>query len=236
MRVAIGFGAANEDWDRPSAFVQEAEHLGVDFAWSAETWGHDAATPIGYIAAKTTRIRLGTGIMQVAARTPANIAMLSMSLASMSKDRFVLGLGASGPQVVEGWHGVPFKGTQQRLRETVDIVRIITRGERLVYNGKYFTLPLPGARKALKSGGSPEHPHLSGDAEPEGVPDDGEIADGWLERRSSRSTRRVLRAHQAGAERRRRLTDTRTRRWRPARRFRRREAIRADRGWRSPGR
>jgi F420-dependent oxidoreductase-like protein len=182
VKVAVGFGAINEDWERPAEFVQEAERLGVDFAWSAETWGHDAATPIGFIAAKTSRIKLGTGIMQVAARTPANIAMISMSLASMSKDRFVLGLGASGPQVVEGWHGVPFKGTQQRLRETVDIVRIISRGERLAYNGKYFTLPLPGGEgKALKSGAQPrEIPIYLATLSPRGLRMTGEIADGWL--------------------------------------------------------
>src|SRR5690349_16567684 len=119
MKVAVGIGAINEDWEDAAKFVQAAESLGVDYAWSAETWGHDAATPIGYMAAKTSRIKLGTGIIQVAARTPANIAMLSLALASMSNDRFILGLGASGPQVVEGWHGVPFKGTQQRLRETM---------------------------------------------------------------------------------------------------------------------
>ena len=182
MKVAIGFGPTNEDWDRPAAFVQEAERLGVDFAWSAETWGHDAATPIGFVAGKTSKITLGTGIMQVASRTPANIAMISMALASMSKDRFVLGLGASGPQVVEGWHGVPFKGTQQRIRETVDIVRIVTRGERLVYDGKYFKLPLPGGEgKALKSGAQPRQiPIYLATLSPKGLGMTGEIADGWL--------------------------------------------------------
>ena len=182
MKVAIGFGPTNEDWDKPAAFVQEAERLGVDFAWTAETWGHDAATPVAFVAAKTSRITLGTGILQVAARSPANIAMLSMALASMSKDRLVLGLGASGPQVVEGWHGVPFKGTQQRIRETVDIVRIITRGERLVYDGKYFKLPLPGGEgKALKSAAQPRQiPIYLATLSPRGLGMTGEIADGWL--------------------------------------------------------
>ena len=182
MKVAVGFGPINEEWDAPAAFIQEAERLGVDFAWSAETWGHDAATPLGFIAGKTNRIKLGTGIMQVAGRTPANIAMISMSLASLSKDRFVLGLGASGPQVVEGWHGVAFKGTQQRLRETVEIVRIISRGERLAYQGKYFTLPLPGGEgKALRSGAQPrQFPIYLATLSPKGLAMTGEIADGWL--------------------------------------------------------
>lgn len=182
MRIAIGIGTGTEDWAGAAAFVQEAERLGVDIAWSAETWGHDAATPIGFMAAKTSRMRLGTGIIQTAARSPANIAMIGMTLASMSGDRFTLGLGASGPQVVEGWHGVPFKGALQRLRETVDIVRIISRGERLVYNGEYFTLPLPGGEgKALKTGAQPrEFPIYLATLSPKSLRVTGEIADGWI--------------------------------------------------------
>jgi F420-dependent oxidoreductase-like protein len=182
MKVAVGIGVANEDWEGAAAFVQEAERLGVDYAWSAETWGHDAATPIGYMAAKTSRIRLGTGIIQAAARTPANIAMISLALASMSHDRFILGLGASGPQVVEGWHGVPFKRSQQRLRETIEIVRMMTRGERAAYAGKYFTLPLPGGEgKALRSSAKPRDvPIYLATLSPKALEMTGELADGWL--------------------------------------------------------
>jgi len=182
MKVAVGIGAINEDWEDAAKFVQAAESLGVDYAWSAETWGHDAATPIGYMAAKTSRIKLGTGIIQVAARTPANIAMLSLALASMSNDRFILGLGASGPQVVEGWHGVPFKGTQQRLRETVQIVGMMTRGERAAFEGKYFTLPLPGGEgKALRSSARPRNvPIYLATLSPKALEMTGELADGWL--------------------------------------------------------
>ncbi len=182
MKVAVGLGAVNENWEEAASFVQEAENLGADIAWSAETWGHDAATPIGYMAAKTSRIRLGTGIIQAAARTPANIAMISMALASMSHDRFTLGLGASGPQVVEGWHGVPFKGSQQRLRETVDIVRIITRGERLLYDGKIYKLPREGGEgKALKTAARPRQiPIYLATLSPSSLRMTGEIADGWL--------------------------------------------------------
>lgn len=182
MKVAVGLGAVNEDWEEAASFIQEAENLGVDMAWSAETWGHDAATPVGYMAAKTSRIRLGTGIIQAAARTPANIAMISLALASMSHDRFTLGLGASGPQVVEGWHGVPFKGSQQRLRETVDIVRIITRGERLLYDGKVYKLPRDGGEgKALKSSARPHQiPIYLATLSPSSLRMTGEIADGWV--------------------------------------------------------
>ena len=182
MKVAVGLGAVNVNWEEAASFVQEAERLGVDIAWSAETWGHDAATPIGYMAAKTSRIRLGTGIIQAAARTPANIAMISMALASMSNDRFTLGLGASGPQVVEGWHGLPFKGSQQRLRETVDIVRIITRGERLLYDGKIYKLPREGGEgKALKTAARPRQiPIYLATLSPSSLRMTGEIADGWV--------------------------------------------------------
>jgi len=182
MKVAVGIGAANEDYESAAAFVQEAEGLGVDFAWSAETWGHDAATPVAFVAARTSRIRLGTGIMQAAARTPANIAMTAMSLAAMSHDRFILGLGASGPQVVEGWHGQPFKGALQRVRETVDIVRIISRGERLAYDGKIYQLPRPGGEgKALRTGAKPRNiPIYLATLSPKSLEMTGEIADGWL--------------------------------------------------------
>lgn len=182
MKVAVGIAPANEDWEAAAAFIQQAERLGVDYAWSAETWGHDAATPIGYMAAKTSRIKLGTGIIQAASRTPANIAMISLALASMSNDRFILGLGASGPQVVEGWHGVPFRGSQQRLRETVEIVRMITRGERAAYDGKYFQLPRPGGEgKALKTSARPrEVPIYLATLSPKALEMTGEVADGWL--------------------------------------------------------
>lgn len=182
MKVAISIGMGMEDWEGAAAWVQEAEQLGVDVAWSAETWGHDAATPVAYMAAKTSRIKLGTGIIQVAARTPANIAMISMTLASMSNDRFILGLGASGPQVVEGWHGVPFKGALQRVRETAEIVRIITRGERLTYEGKVFHLPLPGGEgKALRTSAKPRDiPIYLATLSPRSLEMTGEIADGWI--------------------------------------------------------
>jgi F420-dependent oxidoreductase-like protein len=184
MKTAIGFGmTGNEDWDELSAFAVEAERLGVEFAWSAESWGHDAATPLAYLAAKTSRIKLGAGIMQAVARTPANLAMTAMTLASMSHGRFVLGLGASGPQVVEGWHGVPFRKPIQRIRELIEIVGIVSSGERLVYEGEIYHLPLPGGEgKALKSGAQPQRniPVYLATLSPKSLELTGELANGWL--------------------------------------------------------
>jgi alkanesulfonate monooxygenase SsuD/methylene tetrahydromethanopterin reductase-like flavin-dependent oxidoreductase (luciferase family) len=143
MKVAIGGGLdTNENWDELTTFVQEAERLGVDSVWSAEAWGLDGATILAFLAAKTSRIKLGSGILQTVGRTPANLAMTAMSLASMSDGRFMLGLGASGPQVVEGWHGVPFKKPIRRIRETIEIVRLVSSGEKLAYEGEIFQLPL----------------------------------------------------------------------------------------------
>ena len=129
MKVAISsdpFGI--ENWQAFADYVVEAERLGVDSLWAAETWAYDAATPLAYLAARTTRIRLGTGVMQLGARSPAMIAMTATALAAMSGGRFLLGLGVSGPQVVEGWHGVPFARPLQRMRETVAIVRQASAG------------------------------------------------------------------------------------------------------------
>jgi F420-dependent oxidoreductase-like protein len=183
MKLAINFGASNEDWEAATTFAVEAERLGVDMAWTAETWGYDAATPLAYLAAKTTRLRFGAGVLQIGVRTPAMTAMTAMTLASLSKDRFALGLGVSGPQVIEGWHGVRFAQPLQRMRETVDIVRMVTRGERLIYHGKIYDLPLPGGEgKALVSNAQPRPnlPIYLATLGPKSLELTGEIADGWL--------------------------------------------------------
>src|SRR5437870_2216421 len=162
MKLAIQFGvstytSSNEDWASALTYAIEAERLGVDSAWTAETWGYDGATPLAYLAAKTTRLRLGAGILQVGTRTPALTAMTAMALASLSGGRFLLGLGVSGPQVIEGWHGIRFAKPVQRMRETVEIVRRAVRGERLAYKGQVYELPLPGGEgKALRSAARPQ--------------------------------------------------------------------------------
>jgi F420-dependent oxidoreductase-like protein len=183
MRVAISLRLANDDWARASAWVTEAERLGVDCVWSAEAWGHDALTPLAFLAARTSRIKLGSGIAQAGTRTPALIAMTAMSLASMSDGRFRLGLGVSGPQVIEGWHGIRFERPVQRLRETVEIVRRAVRGERLEYKGAVYTLPLAGGEgKALRSAAKPQPdiPVYLATLSPRSLEMTGEIADGWL--------------------------------------------------------
>src|SRR5579864_7122436 len=183
MKLAINFSPSNEDWEVAVTYAVEAERLGVDVAWSPEFWGYDAATPLAYLAAKTSRIRLGTGIMQIGARTPAMTAMKAMTLASLSGDRFVLGLGVSGPQVIEGWHGVRFDRPLQRMREVVEIIRMVTRGERLVYHGELYDLPLPGGEgKALVPGARPRPnlPIYLATLGPKSLELTGELADGWL--------------------------------------------------------
>jgi F420-dependent oxidoreductase-like protein len=183
MRVSISLRLVNEDWAAASAYVVEAERLGVDCVWSAEAWGHDAVTPLAFMAARTSRIRLGTGIMQAGTRTPALVAMTAMSLAAMSGNRFVLGLGVSGPQVIEGWHGLRFERPVLRMRETVDIVRRAIRGERLEYHGAVYDLPLPGGEgRALRSAARPrpDIPVYLATLSPKSLELTGEIADGWL--------------------------------------------------------
>jgi len=188
MKLAIHFGvstytSSNEDWASAVAYAIEAERLGVDSAWTAETWGYDGATPLAYLAAKTSKIRLGTGILQVGTRTPALTAMTALTLASLSGDRFRLGLGVSGPQVIEGWHGIRFAQPLQRLRETVEIVQKVTRGERLIYEGKVYQVPLPGGEgKALVSNvpARPNLPIYLATLGPKSLELTGELADGWL--------------------------------------------------------
>lgn len=132
MKASIGFGAPYEGraaWLETVDFVVEAERLGVDSAWSAEAWGSDAVSPLGYLAARTERIKLGTGIIQTGTRTPALVGMTAATLQHLTGGRFLLGLGTSGPQVIEGWHGVPFEKPLARLKEIVDVVRLVLSGE-----------------------------------------------------------------------------------------------------------
>jgi len=205
MRVAIGLRLeSNENWEQAATYVTEAERLGVDFVWSHESWGLDAATPLAFMAARTSRIRLGSGIMQAGTRTPALLAMTALSLASMSDNRFVMGLGVSGPQVIEGWHGLRFDRPLTRMRETAEIVRRALRGERVAYKGQVYELPLPGGEgKALRSSASPrEVPIYLATLSPRGLEMTGEIADGWLGTSFMPEHARVFFDHiEAGAKR-----------------------------------
>ena len=125
MRLGINIGYSAGQIELPIKLIQEADRLGVYAVWTAEAYGSDAVTPLAWLGALTTQIRLGTAIMQMPARTPANTAMTAMTLNQLSGGRFLLGLGLSGPQVVEGWHGVGYRRPLARTREYVEIVRTI---------------------------------------------------------------------------------------------------------------
>jgi F420-dependent oxidoreductase-like protein len=163
-------------------FAQEAEKLGVDQAWSAEAWGMDAISPLAFLAARTERMQLGTGIMQVCARTAANTAMTALSMQTVTGGRFVLGLGNSGPQVVEGLHGEPFDRPLIRMRETIEIIRKASRGEKLVLAGERVVLPRPGGQgKALRlAHEATEVPVFLATLAPRALEMTGALADGWL--------------------------------------------------------
>ena len=163
-------------------FVIECERLGVDTVWVPEVWGYDAMTPLGLLAGKTSSIRLATGIVQLGARTPAMLAMQSMSLQMMSGGRFVLDVGSSGPRIMEGWHGVPFSKPVQLTRETIDIVRMIARGDRLEYEGEFFQFPPDGFGRSIRSlaPACEPIPMYVASLGPRNLELTGEIADGWL--------------------------------------------------------
>src|SRR2546428_8892047 len=129
------------------AMAHEAERLGFDSAWAAEAWGTDAVTVLAWVAATTEKLRIGSAIMQIPGRTPANTAMTALTLDLMSGGRFVLGLGTSGPQVVEGWHGEPWGKPLGKTREYVEIVRAALRREPLSHHREHYRLPSrrPGA-------------------------------------------------------------------------------------------
>ncbi|ETX08955.1 LLM class flavin-dependent oxidoreductase [Candidatus Entotheonella palauensis] len=182
MKIGAGLrGNTPDDWESMSTFAAEAERLGVDSIWSSETWGFDGATPLAYIAARTSRVRLGTSILQIDARTPALTAMTAMALASMTQDRFILGLGISTPQIMEGWHGVAFDRPLQRTRELLEIIRLIEARERVTYDGGIYRIPLPGAMRAMRSSASPRRvPIYLASVGPQNLRLTGEVADGWI--------------------------------------------------------
>ena len=145
MKTSLGLSAYGRTGIKElTECVKAAEKLGVDAVWSAEAWGTDAVTSLAYLAGQTEKIRLGTGIMQISARAPSMTAMTALSLNEMSGGRFMLGLGVSGPQVVEGLHGVAYQAPLTRLRETVEILRMAFRGEKIAFKGQYHELPRPG--------------------------------------------------------------------------------------------
>jgi F420-dependent oxidoreductase-like protein len=187
MKLGLMLGYWMPDPFNPIALAREAEEIGYDSVWSAEAYGSDVVTPLAYVAAHTSRIRLGTGIMQISARTPACTAMTAMTLDHLSGGRLLLGLGVSGPQVVEGWYGVPFPKPMGRTREYIGLLRQMLRREGPVSNpGPHYPLPFPGGAglgKPLKLITPPLRAHIPiflGAEGPKNVQMATEIADGWL--------------------------------------------------------
>jgi F420-dependent oxidoreductase-like protein len=190
MKLGLSLGYAPPGTNPADLFplVQEAERLGFDSVWVAEAWGTDAVSVLGWLAARTETIKLGSAIMQIPGRTPANTAMTAATLDLLSGGRFLLGLGTSGPQVVEGWHGQPWGKPLGKTREYVEIVRAALARERIEHEGEHYRIPWdgPGATglgKPLKLMLRPlrsEIPIYLAALGPKNVALAAEIADGWL--------------------------------------------------------
>ena len=179
MQVGVSTGVASAD---DVEFVVGAERIGATTVWVPEAWGYDALTPLAHLAAHTSTIRLCTGIVQVGARSPAMLAMQAMSVQQLSGGRLVLGLGSSGPRIMEAWHGVPFHKPLAAMRDTIEIVRQIARGDRLEHDGVVYQLPLPGSGRGIRSMAPPVDPIpiVIAALGPKSLELTGEIADGWL--------------------------------------------------------
>jgi F420-dependent oxidoreductase-like protein len=186
MRLGLSLGYQTP-WSTPAdhlAMAREADRLGYSVVWVAEAYGSDAVTMLSWIAAQTERIDVGSAVMQIPARTPAMTAMTAASLDALSGGRFRLGLGVSGPQVSEGWHGVRFGRPLRRTREYLDIVRLAVSRSEVIYDGEFYQLPLPdGPGKALRLNFHPPReriPTYLAAVGPKNLELAGELADGWL--------------------------------------------------------
>ncbi|KWV33004.1 LLM class F420-dependent oxidoreductase [Micromonospora rifamycinica] len=186
MRLGLNLGYQTA-WSTPAGYLalaQEADRLGYSVVWAAEAYGSDAPSMLAWMAGQTERIDLGSAVMQIPARTPAMTAMTAATIDALSGGRFRLGLGVSGPQVSEGWHGVRFAKPLARTREYVDIVKLAVARKEVAYDGAHYTLPLPdGPGKALRLGFHPPRPHIPvylAAVGPKNLELAGEIADGWL--------------------------------------------------------
>jgi F420-dependent oxidoreductase-like protein len=184
LGLHIGYWGLGLSADDQLALVQEAERLGYDSVWTAEAYGSDAATILGWIAQATSKIRIGSAIFQMPGRSAAMTAMTAATLDQLSGGRMILGIGSSGPQVAEGWHGERFARQLQRTREYFDVVRLALARERVVYDGETITLPLPdGPGKPLKLTIAPVQeriPILLAAIGPKNTTLAAEIADGWI--------------------------------------------------------
>ncbi|MEO6502377.1 MAG: LLM class F420-dependent oxidoreductase [Jatrophihabitantaceae bacterium] len=183
LGLNLGYWGMGNDADN-LALAREADVLGYSCAWAAEAYGSDAPTVLAWVGAQTEQIGLGSSILQIPARSPAMAAMTAATLDTLSGGRFRLGLGVSGPQVSEGWHGVRFSQPLARTREYVDIVNLALSRKRVRYEGQHYTLPLPdGPGKALQLTVHPVREHIPiylASVGPKNLELTGEIADGWL--------------------------------------------------------
>ncbi|MER7007887.1 LLM class F420-dependent oxidoreductase [Dactylosporangium sp. NPDC000555] len=187
MRVGLSLGHSRPLGELP-ALLRRAERAGVDSVWVSEAYGTDAVSVLGYLAAFTDTMRLGTAVLQMPARTPANTAMTALTLDQLSGGRLVLGLGSSGPQVVEGWHGVPFAAPLARTREYVSIVHAaVAREAPLRHEGRHYRIPYRrpdgSAQRSIKASVHPVRPRIPiylASNGPKAVSLAAEIADGWL--------------------------------------------------------
>jgi alkanesulfonate monooxygenase SsuD/methylene tetrahydromethanopterin reductase-like flavin-dependent oxidoreductase (luciferase family) len=176
-------GAGSQSGNEVVDLVVEAEKLGLDVCWVAEAWGSDAPSALGYLAARTHRMLLGSGVLQVGIRSPVLVAQTAITLSNLSNGRFLLGLGASGPQVIEGLHGVRFSRPLARIAETVEIVRQVFAGGKISHSGKEFQIPrLGGDAAPMRLSTRPQHaiPVYLAAMSPAMLRLTGEIADGWL--------------------------------------------------------
>ncbi len=188
MRLGLTIGYSGSAFEVNMELVQEAERLGYESAWTSEAYGSDAVTPAAWILARTSKLRVGTAIMQMPARSPAMTAMTAMTLQHLSGGRFMLGLGPSGPQVVEGWYGLPYGKPIERTREYIQIIRkILRREEPLTHDGLHYRIPYEGTDatglgKPLKSilHGDPDLKIYTGTFSPAGIRLAAEIADGFF--------------------------------------------------------
>ena len=189
LGLQLGYWGALAPGNHHTELAQEAERLGFDSVWTAESWGNDCFTPLAWIGAQTSTIRLGTSVAQLSARTPTACAMATLALDHLSAGRMILGLGVSGPQVVEGWYGQPYSKPVTRTREYVDIIRqVLARKAPVTSEGEFYPLPYtgPGAwgmGKPLKPITHPlraDVPIFIGAEGPKNVTQTAQIADGWL--------------------------------------------------------
>jgi F420-dependent oxidoreductase-like protein len=187
VKLGLQLGYWTTGPEDPIELVLEAERLGFDSVWTAEAYGSDCFSPLCWMGARTSRIRLGTAVMQLSARTPACAAMTAMTIDHLSGGRLILGIGVSGPQVVEGWYGQPFPRPLERTREWLELFRkMLRREEPVTFQGRHYQLPFPGGAglgKPLKLINKPLRQHIPvyiGAEGPRNVAQTVEIADGWL--------------------------------------------------------